>query len=89
MKQKKIPLRTCIACRTQHDKRDMLRIVKNADGEISLDKTGKKAGRGAYICGKSECIKKLRKQNILSRVFETPVDQAVYTAIEIEYGEEK
>ncbi len=85
MKQKKIPLRTCIACRTQHDKREMLRIVKNSEGEISLDKTGKKAGRGAYICGQAECIKKLRKQNILARVFECPVDQAVYTAIEKEY----
>ena len=89
MKTKKIPLRTCIACRTQHDKRDMLRIVKNAEGEISLDRTGKKAGRGAYICGQADCIKKLRKQNILSRVFETPVDESVYTAIENEYAEEK
>lgn len=89
MKTKKIPLRICIACRTQHDKRDMLRIVKNAEGEISLDRTGKKAGRGAYICGQADCIKKLRKQNILSRVFETPVDESVYTAIENEYAEEK
>ena len=61
-KQRKIPLRTCIACRTEKEKREMLRVVRNAAGEISLDFSGKLPGRGAYICNDEACIKKLRKQ---------------------------
>ena len=86
MKTKKIPLRTCIACRTQHDKRDMIRIVKNQSGEISLDLTGKKAGRGAYICGEESCVKKLFKQKILNKVFECAIPDEVYLKIEEEYA---
>ena len=89
MKTKKIPLRSCIVCREQHDKREMLRIVKNANGEISLDLTGKKAGRGAYICGKGECFKKLFKQKTLNRVFECAIDDEVYLSIEKEYDARK
>lgn len=69
MKEKKIPMRMCIACHEMKPKKEMLRIVKPKDGEVSIDFTGKAAGRGAYICDNSECIKKLRKARLLNKVF--------------------
>lgn len=82
---KKLPLRMCIACRELKDKRELLRVVKNSDGEIFIDLTSKAQGRGAYICDKSECIAKLRKQRLLNKVFSCAVDDGVYTRIEEEY----
>ncbi len=84
-KTKKIPLRQCIACRELKPKKEMLRIVKNKEGEIFLDFSGKAAGRGAYICDNEDCIKKLRKQRLINKVFSCEVDDKVYTAIEEEY----
>lgn len=75
----------CIACRELKDKRELLRVVKNSDGEIFIDLTSKAQGRGAYICDKSECIAKLRKQRILNKVFSCAVDDEVYARIEEEY----
>ena len=82
MKVKKIPLRTCVACKAVKDKRELLRIVRDKDGNISVDKTGKSAGRGAYICKDAECFKKVRKQKVLNRVFGQEVSDAVYDAVE-------
>ena len=82
---KKLPLRMCIACRELKDKRELLRVVKNSDGEIFIDLTSKAQGRGAYICDKSDCIAKLRKQRLLNKVFSCAVDDEVYTRIEEEY----
>lgn len=84
-KVKKIPLRQCIACRELKPKKDMLRIVKNKEGNIFLDFSGKAAGRGAYICDDEDCIKKLKKQRLINKVFACEVDEGVYTAIEEEY----
>jgi hypothetical protein len=84
-KTKKIPLRMCIACRELKEKKAMLRIVKNSEGNIFLDFSSKAAGRGAYICDNPECIKKLRKGRLLNRVFACEVDESVYGAIEEEY----
>lgn len=84
-KIKKTPLRQCIACSELIDKREMLRIVKNSEGKIFLDFSGKANGRGAYICNKPDCVKKLRKNRLLNRVFSCQVDESVYTAIEEEY----
>lgn len=84
-KQKKIPLRTCIACREEKPKKDMLRIVKSADGEINLDFSGKLAGRGAYICGSESCIKKLNKYKLLNKAFSADVSAEVYARIEEEF----
>ncbi len=84
-KQKKIPLRMCIACRELKEKREMLRIVKPADGDIFIDFSSKASGRGAYICNNPECVKKLKKQKLLNKVFSCAVDDKVYTAIEEEY----
>ncbi len=82
---KKIPLRTCIACREEKPKREMLRIVKNAQGEIRLDFSGKLPGRGAYICNSEACVKRLVKQKLLNRAFSAEVPAEVYAAVEAEF----
>lgn len=88
-KVKKTPLRQCIACRELKEKKAMLRIVKNSDGEIFIDFSGKANGRGAYICDNPDCVKKLRKSRLLDRVFSCRVDEKVYAAIEEEYFDGK
>lgn len=82
MKQKKIPLRKCNGCGEQKDKRELVRIVKNADGEISLDLTGKAPGRGAYICKCAECLVKARKARRIDKAFECTVPSEVYDKLE-------
>ena len=89
MKEKKIPMRMCIACHEMKPKKEMLRIVKPKDGEVYIDFTGKAAGRGAYICDNSECIKKLRKARLLNKVFSAEIPQEVYDKIEVEFFAEK
>ena len=81
---KKIPMRTCIGCREEKPKKDMLRIVKNAEGEIRLDFSGKLAGRGAYICNNEACVKRLAKYKLLNKAFSAPVGDEIYKAIEEE-----
>lgn len=85
MPNKKIPLRQCVACRELKEKRDMLRIVKNSEGKIFLDFSSKASGRGAYICDNPECVKKLKKNRILNKVFSCAVDEEIYAAVEEEY----
>lgn len=82
MKQKKIPLRKCNGCGEQKSKRELIRIVKNANGEINLDLTGKMAGRGAYICPDIECLKKARKSKRIDKAFECTVPEDVYDKLE-------
>ena len=84
--QKKIPMRTCIACREEKPKREMLRVVKNAAGEIRLDFSGKLPGRGAYVCGSEACIRKLKKYRLLNKTFSCDVGAEVYDAIEEEFA---
>lgn len=86
---KKPPVRMCIACRGAYEKKQMLRIVKDKDGNISLDFTGKKAGRGAYICDKPECIEKCVKNKIMGRVFEQEISSEVYDAIKRQYADKQ
>ncbi len=78
--EKKVPMRTCIACRTEKPKKELIRVVKFQD-QISLDLTGKKNGRGAYVCNEKECIEKLKKQKLLNRSFSCPVEDVVYDKI--------
>jgi len=82
---KKQPQRMCIACRTHKDKKDFIRVVKTKDGQISLDFTGKLAGRGAYICNDINCITKLCKNKLLNKAFEQNVNEETYTKIINEY----
>ena len=80
-KAKSVPMRMCIACREMKPKKEMLRVVKNADGEIFVDRTGKAAGRGAYVCDGEECLKKLADKKLLHKAFSTNVDCGVYQNI--------
>ena len=82
--EKKVPIRTCIVCRTAFPKKELNRIVKSGE-EIFLEKTGKANGRGAYICSNPECLKKLQKTKALNRVFSCEVDQSVYEKIAEEF----
>ncbi len=75
---KKIPQRTCMGCNEKKNKKDLIRVVKSTDGQISIDKTGKMHGRGAYICDKEECLEKAIKTRRLERVFETKIDNMIY-----------
>lgn len=83
---RKIPLRQCVACREQKPKKEMLRVVKNAAGEIMLDFSGRLPGRGAYICNSADCVKRLRKCRLLNKAFSCEVGEEVYTRIEEEYA---
>ena len=81
-KQRKIPQRQCVGCRTMKDKKALVRIVKTPEGEICVDATGKKSGRGAYVCRNPECLRKARKSRALERAFETAIPAEVYDALE-------
>lgn len=82
-------MRTCIACRTEKPKKELVRVVKFGE-EIKLDLTGKANGRGAYVCNDKECIMKLKKQKMLNRAFSMEVKEEVYDGILEEFlGEQK
>lgn len=81
MKQKKIPLRMCLGCQEMKPKKELIRIVKNKENEISVDFTGKKAGRGAYICKSTECLSKAVKAKRLERAFETNISDDIYETL--------
>ena len=76
--QKKIPQRQCMGCRERKNKKDMIRVVRQTDGNVSLDFSGKLNGRGAYICPDLECLKKARKSRALDRSLEVEIPEAVY-----------
>lgn len=90
MKAKKIPLRMCLGCNELKPKKELIRVVKNQQGEISIDFTGKKPGHGAYICNSSECFKKAKKSKRFERVFECTIDESIYDLLtkEIENQDE-
>ena len=80
-KQKKIPQRKCIACQERDSKKGLIRIVKNKDGQIFLDPSGKANGRGAYICKDVECLKKAIKTKALNKTFKIEVPNEVYESL--------
>ncbi len=75
---KKMPQRTCMGCNEKKDKKDLIRVVKNKEGQINIDKTGKMNGRGAYICDNIECLEKAIKTKRIERVFETKIENEIY-----------
>ena len=75
---KKIPLRTCMGCNEKKPKKELVRIVKNKDEKIFIDRTGKADGRGAYICDSMECLEKVIKSKRLERVLEIQIPEEVY-----------
>ena len=88
-KKKSIPMRMCIACREMKPKAEMTRVARNADGEIFADPTGKAPGRGAYVCGNEECLKKLFHKKLLNKAFSMNVSPDVYQGVEEETLGEK
>lgn len=81
MKVKKIPMRRCVGCGEQKPKKELLRIVALPTGEIEVDRTGKKSGRGVYICNNAECFAKAFDSHGLERSLKRPVSRDVYTAL--------
>lgn len=84
MKQRKIPTRSCVGCFESKPKKELIRIVRSPEGEISLDPVGKKSGRGAYICPDPECLRKARKAKRLEKSLECEIGEEVYAALEKE-----
>ena len=74
-------MRMCVGCREMKEKRQLLRIVKNAEGQISFDRVGKAPGRGAYICRSAECLEKAVRQRQLERALETKIDESVFAQL--------
>lgn len=87
MSVKKIPLRQCIGCGEMKSKKEMIRVIKTAEGEILLDATGRKNGRGAYLCPSMECFKKAVKGRGLERSFKMAIPREVYETLEKEMKE--
>ena len=87
MKAKKIPQRKCLGCNEMKDKKALLRVVRSPEGEVSLDLTGKKNGRGAYICRQKECLQKARKNKGLERSFKMSISPEVYDTLEKEFDQ--
>ncbi len=77
IKPRKIPMRICVACREKCPKRDLVRVVRTPQGEVAVDLTGKKAGRGAYICLRRECLRKALQGKRLEKSLEHPLSTAV------------
>ncbi len=75
---KKIPLRTCMGCNEKKPKKELIRIVKNKDGILSVDRTGKLDGRGAYICDSEECLEKVIKSKRLEKTLECKISEEIY-----------
>ena len=84
---KKIPLRQCVGCGEMKNKKEMIRVLKTPEGPIVLDFTGKKNGRGAYLCKNEECLKKARKNKGIERSFKMAIQNEVYDELEKEFGE--
>ncbi|NLI20069.1 MAG: YlxR family protein [Clostridiales bacterium] len=75
-KPRKIPMRMCVGCREMKPKKELIRAVRSPEGEVGLDPTGKKAGRGAYVCMNADCLKRALKQKQLDRALEAHLDEA-------------
>ena len=87
-KPRKLPQRQCLGCREMRNKKDLIRVVRSPEGEISLDFKGKKPGRGAYVCPAPACLAKARKSRALERAFSTAIPAEVYDQLEGQMREE-
>ena len=83
----KVPMRQCTGCREMKNQKEMMRVLKTGEGEILLDTTGRKNGRGAYLCYSLECLEKARKNKGLERSLKTEITQEVYERLEKEFEE--
>ena len=85
MNKKKTPMRQCVGCNEMKNKKEMMRVLRTADGSIELDTTGKKNGRGAYLCMTKECLMKARKNKGLERSFKMKIPDELYENMEREF----
>ncbi len=81
-KPRKIPMRMCVGCREMKPKAQLLRVVKPSEGDAHIDRTGKAQGRGAYVCGQIECLRKAQKSRALERALEAQIDADVFAQLE-------
>ena len=88
MKPKKIPMRMCLGYNEMKPKKELIRVVKSPEGDISLDFKGKAAGRGAYICRSTECLEKARKARRFEKSFSCRIEESVYEVMMDELGKE-
>ena len=86
MTVKKIPMRMCVGCSQMKPKNELIRVVRSPEGEVSLDSTGKKSGRGAYICTDRDCLKKAVKSKRLDRTFGCEISQELYERLDEQLG---
>ena len=86
MTVKKIPMRMCVGCSQMKPKNELIRVVRSPEGEVSLDSTGKKSGRGAYICTDRDCLKKAVKSKRLDRTFGCEISQELYERLDKQLG---
>ncbi|NLB37409.1 MAG: YlxR family protein [Clostridiales bacterium] len=84
MQKRRVPLRRCTGCNLMKTKKELVRVVKSPQGEVSLDLTGRKPGRGAYVCHSVECLKTARKARRLERAFKCPIPDEVFEQMEKE-----
>lgn len=87
MRQKRLPLRKCMGCGEMKGKKELIRVVRSPEGDISLDKSSRKPGRGAYVCPSLACLQKARKTKRLERAFSCQIPEEVYDQMEQELGE--
>ena len=83
-KIRKIPMRQCLGCNEHKPKQELLRVVRSPEGEVSLDTTGRKSGRGAYICRDVKCLRRARKSRRIERNLECEIPESVYDVMEQE-----
>ncbi|MBQ7218083.1 MAG: YlxR family protein [Ruminococcus sp.] len=89
MAERRVPLRKCIGCGEMKDKRELVRIVRSKEGEVSVDFTGKKPGRGAYICKNVECLDKAERMKRLSKAFSAPIAPEIYATLRKELDQDE
>ncbi len=87
LRPRKIPMRQCLGCNEHKPKRELVRVVRSPEGEVTLDPTGKKSGRGAYICRDIACFKKIRKSGRLSKNLACEIPAEVYDRLEAELSD--
>lgn len=87
MRQRKVPLRKCVACQEMISKKDLIRIVKTPEDEILVDLTGKKAGRGAYLCRSAKCFTLVKKNRALDRALKHTISTEIYDQLETYFNE--
>lgn len=88
MKVRKIPQRLCVGCQEMKNKKDLLRIVKTPENQIEVDRTGKKSGRGAYVCPKRECLEKAVKEKRLERSLKHSISPEIFESLRQGFSEE-